>query len=126
VAKKVEAVDGKVKVDKVTTDGYEVVEVPTPALITVSNELGEVRLLRSRVLWPPRKKEPIIWKPADIGVDPAKIGAAGRRTKTRKLFQPVRDSKCEIIKGENDEDAALIWQRNSWRSNLSDAFLKAE
>jgi len=43
VAKKIEAVDGKVKVDKVTTNGYEVVEVPTPALITISNELGEVR-----------------------------------------------------------------------------------
>jgi hypothetical protein len=30
----------------------------------------------------------------------------GRRTKTVKLFQPVRDGKCEMIAGENDEDAA--------------------
>ena len=53
-----------------------------------------------------KRKEPIVWKLLDIGVDPAKIGAAGRRTKTRKLFQPVRDSKCEIITGENEENAA--------------------
>jgi len=53
-----------------------------------------------------KKKEPIIWKPADIGVDPAKIGAKGRRTKTVKLFQPVRERKCEIITGENEEEAA--------------------
>jgi electron transfer flavoprotein beta subunit len=106
VAKKVEAVDGKVKVDKVTTDGYEVVEVPTPALITVSNELGEVRFATFKGTMASKKKEPIIWKPADIGAEPSKIGAAGRRVKTRKLFQPVRDSKCEIIKGENDEEAA--------------------
>jgi len=41
VAKKIEAMDGKVKIEKVTADGYEVVEVPTPALITVSNELAK-------------------------------------------------------------------------------------
>jgi electron transfer flavoprotein beta subunit len=106
VAKKIEALDGKVKVDKVTDDGYEVVEVPTPALITVSNELGEVRFATFKGTMASKKKEPVIWKPADIGVDPTKIGAAGRRTKTNKLFQPVREGKCEIITGQNDEEAA--------------------
>ena len=106
LAKKIEAMDGKVKVEKVTTDGYDVIEVPTPALITVSNELGEVRFATFKGTMASKRKEPIVWKPADVGVDPAKIGAAGRRTKTRKLFQPVRDSKCEIITGENEEDTA--------------------
>ena len=40
VAQKVEVSDGKVKVERVVADGYEVVEVSTPCLITVSNELG--------------------------------------------------------------------------------------
>jgi electron transfer flavoprotein beta subunit len=31
LARKIEAMDGKVKVEKVTSDGYEVIEVPTPA-----------------------------------------------------------------------------------------------
>ena len=106
LAKKIEAIDGKVKVEKVTSDGYEVIEVSTPALITVSNELGEPRFATFKGTMASKRKEPIVWKPADIGVDPAKIGAAGRRTKSRKLFQPVRDSKCEIITGENEEDAA--------------------
>ena len=106
LAKKIEDVGGKVKVEKVTADGYEVVEVSTPALITVSNELGEVRFATFKGTMASKKKEPVIWKPADIGVDPAKIGAKGRRIKTVKLFQPVRDGKCEMIAGENDEDAA--------------------
>jgi electron transfer flavoprotein beta subunit len=106
VAKKIEAVDGKVKVDRVTADGYEVVEVPTPALITVSNELGEVRFATFKGTMASKKKEPIVWKPADIGVEAGKIGAAGRRTKTIKLFQPVRDGKCEMITGQNEEEAA--------------------
>ena len=106
LAKKVEAEDGKVKVEKVTSDGYEVVEVPTPALITVSNELGEPRYATFKGTMASKKKEPIVWKPADIGVDQAKIGAAGRRTKMTKLFQPMRKDKCEIITGQNEEDAA--------------------
>jgi len=106
VAKKVEALDGKAKVEKVTADGYDVVEVNLPALITVSNELGEPRYATIKGIMAAKRKEPIIWKPADIGADAAKIGAAGRRSKMLKLFQPVREGKVELITGENEEDAA--------------------
>lgn len=106
VARKIEAIDGKVKVDKVTADGFEVIETPLPALITVSNELGEPRYATIKGIMAAKRKEPIVWKPADIGADPSKIGAAGQRTKMLRLFQPVREGKCEIITGENEEDAA--------------------
>ncbi len=107
VAKKVEATDGKVKVERVTADGYEVVEVTLPALITVSNELGAARYPTIKGIMAAKRKEPIVWKPADIGVDPAKIGAAGRRTKLVKLFQPVREGKCEVITADTPEEAAV-------------------
>ncbi len=107
VAKKVEVTDGKARVERVTADGYEVVEVSLPALITVSNELGEARYPTIKGIMAAKRKEPIIWKPADIGVDPSKIGASGRRTKLLKLFQPVREGKCEVIKGETPEEAAV-------------------
>ncbi len=106
VAKKVDIVDGKARVERVTADGYEVVEVSLPALITVSNELGEARYPTIKGIMAAKRKEPIIWKPSDIGVDPSQLGAAGRRTKLVKLFQPVREGKCEIIEGETPEEAA--------------------
>ena len=106
VAKKVEVTDGKVRVERVTADGYEVVEASLPALITVSNELGEPRHATIEGIMAAKRKETIIWKSADIGADAAKIGAAGRRSKMLKLFQPVREGKCEMITGENVEDAA--------------------
>ncbi|MEA2086090.1 MAG: electron transfer flavoprotein subunit beta/FixA family protein [Chloroflexota bacterium] len=107
VAKKIETADGKAKVERVTADGYEVVEVSLPALITVSNELGEPRYPTMRGIMAAKKKEPSIWKPADIGVEPAQVGTAGRRTRIVKLFQPVREGKCEIISGETPEEAAV-------------------
>jgi electron transfer flavoprotein beta subunit len=106
LVKKIDVTDGKAKVERVTADGYEVIEVSLPALITVSNELGEPRYPTIRGIMATKKKEPIIWKPADIGVDPSQIGAAGRRTKLVKLFQPVHEGKCEIMEGESPEEAA--------------------
>jgi electron transfer flavoprotein beta subunit len=51
------------------------------------------------------KKQPVVWKQADIGLEPSKVGAAGRRSKLGKLFQPVKEAKCEIIGGETPAEA---------------------
>jgi len=107
LAKKVDITDGKARVERVTADGYEVVEVTLPALITVTNELGEARYPTIKGIMAAKRVEPIVWKPADIGADPSQIGAAGRRTKLLRLFQPVREGTCEIIEGESVEEAAV-------------------
>lgn len=105
LAQKIDTSDGKAKVERVTADGYEVIEVSLPALITVSNELGEPRYPKITGIMAAKKKEPTIWKPADLGLDASQVGAAGRRTKLFKLFQPVHEGKCEIIDAESPEEA---------------------
>ena len=107
VVKKVDVTDGKAKVERVTADGYEVVEVPFPALITISNELGEPRYPTIKGIMAAKKVEPIIWKPADIGVEPSQVGAAGRHAKLLKIFQPVSEGKCEFVEGESAEEAGV-------------------
>ncbi len=107
IAKKITAADGKVLVERVTADGFEEIEVALPALITVTNELGEARYASLKGIMAAAKKQPIIWKPADIGADASQIGKAGRRTNLLKLFQPVKVGKCEIVEGENIADAAV-------------------
>jgi len=107
LAKKIDITNGKARVERVTDDGYEVIEVSLPALITVSNEIGEPRYPTIKGIMAAKKMEPVIWKPADIEGDVSQIGAAGRRTKLFKLFQPVREGKCEIVEGESPEEAAV-------------------
>jgi electron transfer flavoprotein beta subunit len=106
LVRKVEIVDNKARVQRVTDEGYEVIDVNLPAVITLSNELGTPRYPNMKGIMTAKKKEPIVWKPADIGVEGAKVGAAGRRSKLVKLFQPVREGKCEIVAGETPEEAA--------------------
>jgi len=107
LVKKVDVSDGKVRVERMVADGFEVVEVPTPCVITITNELGEPRYAPLKGIMKAAKIQPTIWKPADVGLDAANIGAQGRRTKLNKLFQPVKEGKCEIIEGENVADAAV-------------------
>jgi electron transfer flavoprotein beta subunit len=106
LARKIEIVDGKAKIERVTSAGYEVVEVPLPAVVTVSNEIGEARYPTIKGIMAAKKIEPVIWKPADMGLDASKIGAAGRRLKIRRLFQPVHEGKCEFAAGETPEEMA--------------------
>jgi len=107
LVKKIDITEGKARVERVIADGYEVVEVSLPALLTISNELGEPRYPTIKGIMAAKKKEPIIWKPADIGVDPTQLGAAGGRIKMLKLFQPVHEAKVEVIAGETPEEAAV-------------------
>jgi electron transfer flavoprotein beta subunit len=107
MARKLEVVDGKARVERVICDGYEVVEVPLPALVTVSNELGEVRHANVRGMMAAAKKNPIIWKCTDIEMAESAVGVAGRLTKILRVFQPVRGGKCKIIEAESPEEAGV-------------------
>ncbi len=106
IVKKIEILDGKARVERMVADGYEVIEIPLPCVLTITNELGEPRYPTIKGIMMAKRKEPIVWKPADLGVDAAKLGASGSRAKMAKLFQPVKEGKCEIIGGDTPEEAA--------------------
>ncbi len=106
IARKIDITDGASRVERVTSDGYDVMEVPIPAVITVSNEIGEPRYPTIKGIMAAKKIEPVVWKPDDIGIDSSRVGAAGQRTRLNKLFQPVHEGKCEMAEGDSAEEAA--------------------
>ncbi len=107
VAKRVEIVNGKARVVRVIPDGSEVIEASLPAVITISNEHPAPRYPNVRGIMAAKRKEPVIWKPCDIGMDPSQAGEQGRLLKLLKLYQPTRDARCEIMAGNTPEEAAI-------------------
>ncbi|HEY97289.1 MAG TPA: electron transfer flavoprotein subunit beta/FixA family protein [Dehalococcoidia bacterium] len=105
LARKIDINNGTARVEKVTADGYEVVEVTLPAVITVSNEIGEPRYPTIKGIMAAKKIDPVVWKPSDIGVESNQVGNAGRKTAVNKLFQPVHEGKCEMAEGDSPEEA---------------------
>ncbi|MEO8457097.1 MAG: electron transfer flavoprotein subunit beta/FixA family protein [Chloroflexota bacterium] len=101
IAKDVQMDGGKVTVERVLLDGFETVEASTPAVVTVSNELGEPRYPQLRQIMQAAKKEVKAWTLSDLG-----IGAPERRTTLEALFIPDTSVQTEVIEGDSAQEKA--------------------
>ena len=102
LGKKVDVRDDKVIVERLVPDGYEVVEAPLPALVSVSNELGQPRYPTLRGIMAATRKRPTIWSVTDLDLDATQLEP---RITLHNLFVPVSNTECEIIEGDDDADA---------------------
>jgi electron transfer flavoprotein beta subunit len=101
VAQKVDVSDGKVVVEKVMPDGYEVVEAPLPALITISGEIGDLRYPSLQAIKAAKDLPQTILSASDLEVDASGLGLV----ETTALAAPSRERSCTIIEGETPEEA---------------------
>lgn len=112
LAKSVVVQDSKVVVERVLMEGYDTVEAPLPALVTVSNELGEPRYPKLQQIMLAARKQVTIWGAGDLGLDASSVGAGAVRLNLERLFQPVSEVECEIMEGETPtETASKLAQR---------------
>ena len=100
LAQKITVDNRQLIVERVVSDGFEVHQVAMPALVTVSNEMGELRSASLPAIMAAQKKEIMVWNAGSLGIDIAKL----KRTKLARLFQPVHEGKCEFIDGQSLEE----------------------
>lgn len=103
VARKITIEDRHVVVEHVMSDGYQVIQVMIPALVTASNELGELRYAPLAAIIAAQKKEITVWNAMELGVEPYTL----KRTTMLRLFQPILESTCEFINGQTAEEKGL-------------------
>ncbi len=107
LARSVKIDDGKLLVEKSVPVGYEVVEAPLPALVTVSNEVGELRYVaRSKMLGLLRRPMSIPkWNSKDLGCDVARL----RKLQLMELVPPAdMGRQCSLIEGSVEEQACRL------------------
>ncbi len=100
---KVEAQDAGVRVERILEDGYEVLDMITPCLVTVSNEANSPRYPTLKGIMSAGKKRIPTWDMAELGADASRVGGAGVLTTVAKLYIPMFESECEFIKGDTPE-----------------------
>ena len=103
----IEAVDKNLKIKRIVSDGFEVLEAPMPSLVTVSSEIGLPRLPAGMRLMMARKKQIPIWTAQDIGAEPSHMGKDTAHTEITGLSVPDRKTECEIIAGATPNEAAV-------------------
>lgn len=102
-ARAVDANGSTLKVVRVTPDGDEVVEVDCPAVVTVSNELGEPRYPTAAAKIKARKIKPEQVGVADLGLSEADLA---QRAQLKQQYVPAIQGNCEMIEGSSPAELA--------------------
>jgi electron transfer flavoprotein beta subunit len=104
--KKFESIDGgKARVYRTTEEGYDVVDLTLPAVVSVVKEINEPRLPSLKGKMAAKKKEIVKWNAADLGLSGEGLGDKSG-TKTLSVAPPPPRPKGEIISGDSPEDIA--------------------
>lgn len=102
LAQKIQLVSNIVEVNRTLVTGYELVEADLPALVTVSNELGEPRYPTLRGIMSAGRMVPVLWTTDDLILDPARLQP---KVLVLELFVPTKKEKCEFVEGQDEADA---------------------
>jgi Electron transfer flavoprotein, beta subunit len=103
--------DGYIRCQRMTEDGYEVIEMPLPAVITVVKEINEPRLPSIKGMMRAKKAVVNVWTADDINADKEKCGLKGSPTQVVRTFVPVHDVKSEMIEGDPSEQAKKLSEK---------------
>jgi electron transfer flavoprotein beta subunit len=108
LAKNVEIAEDKVRVESITDEGFDILEAHLPCLVSVSNELGELRYPPVKALMQANKSKPLIWDASFVNGDilsEAKVEKAD-------MSLPVRQADLHMIEAESAaESGAMLADR---------------
>ena len=106
-----EIADGSLRVQRMVEDGYEVVESPLPAVITVVKEINMPRLPSLRGIARSKSATIPVWGAKELNTDPGRVGLAGSFTRVIRIFSPQRVCQGEIFQGEAEEQVDCLVNR---------------
>ncbi|MEW6075986.1 MAG: electron transfer flavoprotein subunit beta/FixA family protein [Candidatus Omnitrophota bacterium] len=102
--KKIEEVREKsMRVERMMEEGYEVIETPLPALLTVVKEINEPRLPSLKGMMRAKQAKITVWSQKELNLDAQKIGLCGSPTQVVKIFTPPQRAGGQMLKGEVSE-----------------------
>jgi len=103
-----EIAGGRLRVRRMVEEGYEIMDAPLPAVITVSKEINVPRLPSLRGISKARSAVIPAWDAAAIGAEAAKTGLQGSATRVTRIFFPQWVVQGEILEGEPETQVAEL------------------
>ncbi|WP_371363987.1 Caffeyl-CoA reductase-Etf complex subunit CarD [Sporomusa rhizae] len=105
---KIDADGDKLRVEREQEEGYEVIEVSTPVMLTVVKSINIPRTPTIKATMKANRKEIPVWTANEVTVAAEKIGLKGSPTQVRKIFTPRRRTQGEIILADTAREAAAL------------------
>ena len=109
---KIREVDpGHLVVERMMDDGYDVVRLPCPCLLTVVKDINEPRVPSLKGKMKAKKAEIKTLSAADIGAEEGCIGLAGSPTRVVNVFAPEPRGDREVFSGSVEEQVDQLMER---------------
>lgn len=102
---------GKAVVERQLEDGYEVIEVSTPCVLTAVKELNEPRYMSIGGIVSAYEKEITTWDHTAVSLDPAECGLNASPTQVFRSFTPPQKGKGEMLSGTIQEVTQTLVNR---------------
>ena len=106
-----EAAPGYLVVERMMDDGYDVVRLPCPCLLTVVKDINEPRVPSLKGKMKAKKAEIKTLSAADIGAEEGCIGLAGSPTRVVNVFAPEPRGDREVFSGSVEEQVDQLVER---------------
>ncbi|RFU94102.1 electron transfer flavoprotein subunit beta/FixA family protein [Sphaerochaeta halotolerans] len=90
-------------VERLIEEGYQRVQSPLPALLTVVKEIAEPRLPTLRGKKRAMATNIVTWSASDLDADQAFMGLRGSPTRVVKIATPKVSRQCRMVKVEDDD-----------------------
>jgi electron transfer flavoprotein beta subunit len=102
-----DAAAGTIKVERLMDEGRQVCTASLPAVISVVKGINEPRYPSFMGIRKASKANIPLWSASDLGLDGSKVGAGASAISWPEIYpMPVRESKVEMIAGDNPEQIA--------------------
>ncbi len=105
MARKISPDNSHVIVERVLTDGFEVVKAPLPCVVVASNEVGELRYPAMKERRKAKKKPVHSKSPEDMGVSTLPESTAQL---TDLAYPATKQRQCERIPGDDPAEAGRL------------------
>jgi electron transfer flavoprotein beta subunit len=110
--KKIETIcDKSIKVERMMEDGRDLIESPTPVLLTVVKEINNPRIASLKGKMAAKNAVIKMLDGATIGADTKKTGLSGSPTQVMKVFTPPQRIGGEKFVGNAQEVASALVKR---------------
>jgi len=104
-ANKIDVDGDTARVEREHEDGYEIIEVKLPLLLSVVKSINEPRYPTVKGTMKANRAEIAVWTAADLVVDEQKLGLKGSPTQVRKIFTPPRRVEGLLIQKDTAQEA---------------------
>ena len=85
-------------------DGYELIGIKTPCMLTAIKELNEPRYMNMAGIF--AEKDIKVWNAKDIEVDLTKVGLEASPTNVFRSFTPAPKAPGQVVNGDSENEQA--------------------